>query len=255
MIGKLGTSPMKPCFHGSNRPFNHLGDLLVGEILLVEEDENQAVLGTKKVQRSFELSGKIIRIMQRWPMIWPVLRRLGKGWSASAKDHRRPTSVRGDAKEPGTDRPIKIEPGDSPDGSDECFLRDVFGIMTMAQHPKAKSKHDALKPFDQEARSLRIAGPERFDQRTVIHHSLPSLAMRANFPATDDTDYPTGGALVSEFVASPQVFTRPRLIGSDSMGFPRWDRILWFRVKAGPTSLFLPGWMEFGASVKSGNKK
>ena len=34
-------------------------------------------------------------------------------------------------------------------GSQEDFLSDVFGILTMAEHSQAESKHHALKLLDQ----------------------------------------------------------------------------------------------------------
>ena len=54
---------MEPGLDGADRTIEALGDLFIGEVLFVVEGEDQSILGTKPVDRPFQLAGKVVWIV------------------------------------------------------------------------------------------------------------------------------------------------------------------------------------------------
>ncbi len=199
MFGQFCPGPVEPRFHGSNRPVDRFGNLFVGKILIVKKSEDHPILGAKQSQRPFEFSGEVIGVDHTGSVVNLILGRLGQSRPSGTVAQRRSAPVCRDPKQPGTNRPFSVEAGDSPKCPDECFLHDVLGVVPMAHHAKAEAKDHSLKPFDQEARSLPIAGAERLDQRTVIHQPHAFARVAGDHTHTFNPRYPNTESLVSEF--------------------------------------------------------
>src|SRR3954453_16831869 len=78
VLGQLGPGPMEPGLDRPDRPADHLGDLLVGEPLFVEEDEDRAVVGTELIEGPAQLPGEVVGVVQARAVVDAFLGRLGE---------------------------------------------------------------------------------------------------------------------------------------------------------------------------------
>ena len=62
VFGQLGSGAMEPGFDGADRPGDGPGDLVVRQILLVEQDKDQAIFGPEPLQGPLELAGQVVGI-------------------------------------------------------------------------------------------------------------------------------------------------------------------------------------------------
>ena len=90
VLGQLGPGPMEPGLDRADGPADHLGDLLVGQALLVEQDEDHAILGPEPAEGPFELAGEVVGVGEAGPVVDPFLGRFGEDRPAP----RRPRAVR-----------------------------------------------------------------------------------------------------------------------------------------------------------------
>jgi hypothetical protein len=56
-------------------------------------------------------------------------------------------------------------------------LRNVLGVLALAQHLHADSKHHGLKPLDEFARALLVAFEAESNQGGVIRHKTPCVSL------------------------------------------------------------------------------
>src|SRR5437868_2966264 len=76
ILGELGTGAMEPGLDGADRPRDGLSDLVIREILLVEQDEDQAILGTEPLEPPLQLTGQVVGVGQSGPGVDLILDRL-----------------------------------------------------------------------------------------------------------------------------------------------------------------------------------
>ena len=102
---------MQPRFDGADGPGDYQCDLVVGQVLRMIEDKDQAVLGPKPIQSPFELSGKVIRV--RWAAAWVdwLMSRINQRQHrhAAAAAQGSAATIGGDLQKPRNQRPCRIE--------------------------------------------------------------------------------------------------------------------------------------------------
>ena len=151
-----------------------VGDLLVGQILLVEQGEDQAIFGSEGLEPALQLAGQVVGVGQAGPRVGPILDRLrgpraadGPGGPApSGSDWRRSPAARGGAA--GSRRTPRSTAGRGgtppgprprrPGGGSSCG-------NTGRRRPPGSVRSAGAAPADRRHR-------KRLDQRGVVHRHL-----------------------------------------------------------------------------------
>ena len=194
---QLTSCPMQPGLDGSDRPFQHFGDFLIRQAMLVEKDENGPVIGAKSPEGPVQFAGEVVGVGHAGAVVDHLLGRLGQDRPPGSPPERSPATIGGDSQQPGAERAMLVETANSAKGPDESLLDDILGILAMLEHPKAEAEDHAVISIEEEAWCSRIAGSEGFDQRSVIHEAWPSPDVRDADAKSDVSGYPRRGDRVS----------------------------------------------------------
>src|SRR4051812_3730079 len=117
VFGEFGPRPVEPGLDGPDRPGDGQTDLLVGEVLLVEEREDQPVFGPEPGERPLEFSRQVVGIGQPGAPVFPFLDRLDEGGAAGTPREGGPATIGGDAEQPGLERTIALEAREASQGT------------------------------------------------------------------------------------------------------------------------------------------
>jgi hypothetical protein len=172
VVGQFGPGSMEPGLDRSDRSSDGQGDLFVRQTLFVEEDEDHSIIRPEATEGSIEFAGQIVGVAQTGAVVDAFLDRLREDWSAISAAEGGSAAVGGDPEEPGTEGTFRVESRDPPQGAHERFLDNVLSVLPMPHHPEAEAEDHAVETVQEKARGLRVARPERFDQRTVVHQCL-----------------------------------------------------------------------------------
>src|SRR5262245_14339742 len=120
-LGELGTSAMEPRLDGADRARKCPCDLVVRQILLVKQDEDQAVFGPEPLEAPFQLTGQIFRVGQSGPGVDLILERPRgrQGRSSDPPCQGRTAAIGRDFQEPGTEWSGRVKPRNRPQGAEE----------------------------------------------------------------------------------------------------------------------------------------
>lgn len=173
-FGQFGTGSMQPGLDGANRTIDDPGNLFVMQALFMEQSEDHSIIGPQIPEGAFEFLGEVIGVGEAGTVIDTFLGRFGQDRPAAPTTQRGPATVGGDPQEPGTESPSGVETCDSPQCANKRFLNDILGVLAVPHHPEAETEDHSVETVEQEARSLRITGPDCIDHRLVVHLVWPS---------------------------------------------------------------------------------
>ncbi len=110
---------MEPRFDGADWPGDHSGDFLIRQVLLMEKDEDEAIVGSKLTERPLELGGQVVGVSQPGAGVGNVLDQpcVREHRFAGAARQGGATAVGGDFQQPGSNWPSVIEPRHAPQGA------------------------------------------------------------------------------------------------------------------------------------------
>jgi len=165
-LGKGDPRPHQQRLHGGNGGLHRLGDLLVGEVVQLPQQQRGPLALGKLADVLDEMADTLL-------LEDPIAYRLGVG--AQVDVHRVDAGGRGAAQlveaavagdpvkpRPDVDRPIVGNQGVV--GGDEYLLQDVLGVLLAAQHVSAEGKEPGAVPLDQDLEGPLVAGPGQGNQ-------------------------------------------------------------------------------------------
>lgn len=152
----IRSGAVQPCFHGSDRPVDSFGDLVIRLPLFVEENEDLAVILTEALQCYADTGCKFTAVIRRLrsSRLYQIINRFRPPASLS---QRGSAAIHRDSKHPWLQGPFRIPTPQASEDSRKDFLCDILGVLCVPQKAVTKTKDVILETFDEFPHRGRIA--------------------------------------------------------------------------------------------------
>jgi hypothetical protein len=127
-----------------------------------------SVFGSQRPQGKFYFLGQVASFTFFQRVVAQLLDHRGRRRPAHPHREQRPAAISGNGQEPWQERAAAVPGMQAPQSPHKTLLRDVFGILSMAQHAIAEAKYLPLMLLDQFHHGGLIAQQTSADQLTHV---------------------------------------------------------------------------------------